>query len=167
MPRPGSTANGHESPPSCSTGRHASCLLKNQESPVAIHHWQQDCYTLLCEAVKKVQPSTSADDLKKYSAHSLHVWACVLLDKTGMSPSFIQKSFRWLGGDLFKMYPNDTKAIQDKHLAALQLASANLMALIRTPPDAVVHLTATMSDVDIPSNVVEDNQMGSYIDEMV
>jgi hypothetical protein len=46
--------------------------------------------TLLRETVKKVQPSTLADDLKKYSAHSLHVWACVLLDKVGMSPSFIQ-----------------------------------------------------------------------------
>jgi hypothetical protein len=59
--------------------------------------------TLLCKAVKKVRPSTSADDLKKYSAHSFRVWACVLLDEAGMSPSFIQKCLRWLG-DLFKMY---------------------------------------------------------------
>jgi hypothetical protein len=29
--------------------------------------------TLLHEAVKKVRPSTSANDLKKYSAHSLRV----------------------------------------------------------------------------------------------
>jgi hypothetical protein len=50
--------------------------------------------TLLRKAVKKVIPSTSADDLKKYSAHSLCVWACVLLDKAGMSPSFIQKRLR-------------------------------------------------------------------------
>jgi hypothetical protein len=81
--------------------------------------------TLLREAVKKVQLSTSADDLKKYSAHSLHVWACVLLDEAGMSPSFTQKHLRWLG-DLFKMYLRDTKAIQDKHLAALQLASSDI-----------------------------------------
>ncbi len=51
--------------------------------------------TLLRKAVKKVRPSTSADDLKKYSAHSLCVWACVLLDKAGMSPSFIQKRLRY------------------------------------------------------------------------
>ncbi len=74
--------------------------------------------TLLCKAVKKVRPSTSADDFKTYSTHSLHVWACVLLDKAGMSPSFIQKRLRWLG-DSFKMYLCDTKAIQDKHLATL------------------------------------------------
>jgi hypothetical protein len=121
--------------------------------------------TLLREAVKKVCPSTSADNLKKYSAHSLHVWACVLLDKVGMSPSFIQKCLRRLG-DSFKMYLCDTKAIQDKHLAALQLASANIMALIRTPPDNIVRLTATMSNLNVPSDVLEDNQMGVYIDEM-
>jgi hypothetical protein len=39
---------------------------------------------LLCKAVKKVQLSTSADDLKKYSTHSLRVWACVLLDEVGI-----------------------------------------------------------------------------------
>jgi hypothetical protein len=121
--------------------------------------------TLLREAVKKARPSTSADDLKKYSAHSLCVWACVLLDKVGMSPSFIQKRLRWLG-DSFKMYLRGMKAIQDKHLAALQLASSDIMALIRTPPDNVVHLTATMSDLNTPSNIVEDDQMEVYIDEM-
>jgi hypothetical protein len=65
------------------------------------------------EAVKKVRPSTLPDNLKKYSAHSLGVWACVLLDEAGMSPSFIKKRLRWLG-DSFKMYLRDTKAIQDK-----------------------------------------------------
>ncbi len=121
--------------------------------------------TLFCKAVKKVRSSTSADNLKRYSAHSLRVWACVLLDKAGMSPSFIQKRLCWLE-DLFKMYLCDTKAIQDKHLAALQSASTNVMALIRTPPDDVVCLTATMSDVNVPSHVVADKQTGSYINEM-
>jgi hypothetical protein len=121
--------------------------------------------TLLCEAVKKVRPSTYADNLKKYSAHSLHVWACVLLDEAGMSPSFIEKRLRWLG-DSFKMYLRDTKAIQDKHLAALQLASTDIMALIRTPPDKVVGLTATMSDLNVPSDVLKDNRMGVYIEKM-
>ncbi len=121
--------------------------------------------TLLCEAVKKVRPSTLADDLKKYSAHSLRVWACALLDEAGMSPSLIQKRLHWLG-DSFKMYLRGTKAIQDKHLAALHSASTNVMALIHTPPDGVVHLTATMSNLNVPSDVVEDNQMGVYIDKM-
>jgi hypothetical protein len=121
--------------------------------------------TLLCKAVKKVRPTTSADDLKKYFAYSLRFLACVLLDKAGMSPSFILKRLRWLE-DLFKMYLHDTKAIQDKHLAALQSASSDAMALIRTLPDDVFRLTATMSDLNVPSDIVKDNQMGVYIDEM-
>jgi hypothetical protein len=60
----------------------------------------------------------------------------------------------------------DTKAIQDKQLAALQLASSDVMALIHTPTDNVVHLTATMSDLNVPRNIVKDDQMGVYIDEM-
>jgi hypothetical protein len=89
----------------------------------------------------------------------------VLLEEAGMSPSFIQKCLRWLG-DLFKMYPRDTKAIQDRHLPALQSASSDVMALIGTPPDDIVHLTATMSDLNTPNDIVEDDQMGAYIDEM-
>jgi hypothetical protein len=64
------------------------------------------------------------------------------------------------------MYLRDTKAIQDKHLAALQSASADVMALIRTPPDDVVRSTATMSNMNVPSNVIKDDQMGVYIDEI-
>ncbi len=121
--------------------------------------------TLLRKAVKKVQPSTSTDNLKKYSAHSLRVWVCVLLDEAGMSPFFIQKCLYWLG-DSFKMYRRDTKVIQDKHLAALQLASSNVMALISPPLDDIVHLTATMSNLNAPNDIVEDDQMGAYIDKM-
>jgi hypothetical protein len=38
---------------------------------------------LLRKAVKKVHPNTTPDELKRYSAHSLRVWACVLLDEAG------------------------------------------------------------------------------------
>ncbi len=64
------------------------------------------------------------------------------------------------------MYFCDTKAFQDKHLAALQSASSDVMALIGTPPDDIVHLTATMSDLNVPNDIVESDQMGAYIDEM-
>ncbi len=40
------------------------------------------------------------------------------------------------------------------------------MALIGTPPDDIVRLTATMSNLNVPNDIVEDNQMGAYIDEM-
>jgi hypothetical protein len=44
---------------------------------------------LIQEAVKKVCPGISAEDLSKYSAHLLRVWACVLLDEAGESPDYI------------------------------------------------------------------------------
>ncbi len=64
------------------------------------------------------------------------------------------------------MYLRDTKTIQDKHLTVLQSASSDVMAIIRTPPDNVVCLTATMSSLNVPSDIIKDDQMGVYIDEM-
>jgi hypothetical protein len=65
---------------------------------------------LLQKAVKKVQPDTTLDKLKRYSAHSLRVWACVLLNKAGKPPNYIKKRLRWLG-DSFRMYLWDTAII--------------------------------------------------------
>ncbi len=64
------------------------------------------------------------------------------------------------------MYIRDTKAIQDKHLTALQFAFSDAIALIHTPPDDIVCSSATMRDVNIPKDILEDDQMGVYIDEM-
>jgi hypothetical protein len=78
----------------------ASRLVQPDNMPVACYRTKKApllyitgsrIATLLRKAVKKVRPSTSANKLKRYSAHSLRVWACVLLDEAGMSPSFIQK----------------------------------------------------------------------------
>jgi hypothetical protein len=44
---------------------------------------------LFCKAVKAIHPKTSIAKLSRYSAHSLQVWACVLLNEAGMSPEFI------------------------------------------------------------------------------
>jgi hypothetical protein len=46
---------------------------------------------LLQKAVKEVWPDTTLDKLKRYSAHSLRVWACVLLNKAGKLPDYIKK----------------------------------------------------------------------------
>jgi hypothetical protein len=45
-------------------------------------------------SVKQIRPDTSPEDIKKYSAHSLRVWACVLLNKAGKSPNYIKKRLR-------------------------------------------------------------------------
>jgi hypothetical protein len=121
--------------------------------------------TLPHEAVTKIQPSTLADDLNKYSTHSLSVWACILLDEADKSLAFIQKQLCWLG-NFFKMHLCNTKAIQDKHLSALHLASSDIMTLINIPAENVAGLTATMSDLDVTNDGTTDDQMGDNIDEM-
>jgi hypothetical protein len=47
--------------------------------------------TLIRESVKKSHPGIITTDLKKYSVHSVQVWACVLLDEAGKSLNYIRK----------------------------------------------------------------------------
>jgi hypothetical protein len=47
---------------------------------------------LLRKAIKKVPPNTTPDELKRYSAHSLRLWACILLDEAGKLPKYIKKA---------------------------------------------------------------------------
>jgi hypothetical protein len=49
---------------------------------------------LLWKAVKEVCPDTTPDKLKWYSAHSLRVWACILLDEAGKLSDYIKKKLR-------------------------------------------------------------------------
>jgi hypothetical protein len=46
---------------------------------------------LLQKAVKEVWPDTTLDKLKRYSAHSMRVWACVLLNEAGKLSDYIKK----------------------------------------------------------------------------
>jgi hypothetical protein len=69
-------------------------------------------------AARAVRPTITKEDEQRYSAHSLQVWACVLLDEAGKTPDFIKKRLRWMGGS-FWMYSHDTHVIQDQHREAL------------------------------------------------
>ena len=113
---------------------------------------------LLRGAVKRIRPDISPEDIKRYSAHSLRVWACVLLDEAGKSPDYIKKRLRWLG-DSFRMYLRDTAVIQHQHVDALRLASQAVMDLLSALPEDVIALSCTMT------NVLDDPQMQEYADE--
>jgi hypothetical protein len=92
-----------------------------KKGQVNLPHWNKIA-KLLWKAVKKCTPRHYSDELKWYSAHSLQVWACVLLDEAGKLPDFIKKRFCWLG-DSFRMYLRDTAIIQHLHVDALLAAS--------------------------------------------
>ncbi len=113
---------------------------------------------LLSKAVQMVRLDTTPDNLKRYSAHLLHVWACVLLDKAGKSPKYIKKRLRWLG-ESFRMYLWDTTKIQHQHLDALQTASQEVMDIIAASPKDVIPLS-TMTDGS------DDLDMQEYTDDM-
>ncbi len=113
---------------------------------------------LLQGAVKRIRPDTSPEDIKRYSAHSLRVWACVLLNKAGKSPDYIKKRLRWLG-DSFRMYLRDTSVIQHQHVDALQTASQAVMDLLSALPEDVIALLSTMTEVS------DDHWMQDYADE--
>ena len=108
-------------------------------------------------AVKACYPTTSDAKLQRYSAHSLQVWACVLLDEAGMTPKFIMTRLRWMGNS-FRMYLHDTRIIQDKHRDVLRAASQEIVNLIAGSSANIPNM-AGLSTVDI------DNTMGDYIDE--
>jgi hypothetical protein len=113
---------------------------------------------LLRKAVKEVRPDTTPDKLKRYSAHYLRVWACVLLDEAGKLPDYIKKRLRWLG-DSFMMYLRDTAIIQHWQLDALLAASQEVIDLISALPKDVIALSTMMEGIDDPD-------MHEYADEM-
>ena len=76
---------------------------------------------LFREAALMIYPNMTKGELSRFSVHSLQVWACVLLDKAGMSPEFIMSRLQWMG-NLFQLYLRDTGMIQDKHRDILRAA---------------------------------------------
>ena len=97
-------------------------------------------------------------NLSQYSAHSLRVWACVLLDEAGISPEFIMSHLQWMGNS-FRMYLHDTGIIQDKHRDILRAASQEVM-------DLIAGSLVNIPDLAGMTMVEADNTMGNYIDNM-
>jgi hypothetical protein len=98
------------------------------------------------------------DKLKRYSAHSLRVWACVLLDKAGKLLDYIKNRLCWLG-DSFRMYLRDTVIIQHQHVDALLAALQEVMDLISALPMDVIALSTMTEGMD-------NLDMHKYTDEM-
>ncbi len=104
---------------------------------------------LLRKAIKEVRPDTTLDELKQYSAHSLRVWACVLLNEAGKLPDYIKKRLRWLG-DSFRMYLRDTAIIQYQLEDALLAALQEVMDLISALATDVIALSTMVEGMDDP-----------------
>ncbi len=128
-------------------------MLPHKEIP-SVYLTASRMTDLIWEAVKKVCSGISTKDLSKYSAHSLRVWACVLLDKAGKSPDYIQKQLCWMG-NFFRMYLCNTKIIQDAHCKVLQVLDQDILTLLHAQP------TDIMQNV-LMSKGTADADMGEY-----
>jgi hypothetical protein len=116
---------------------------------------------LFKEAVKAVNPTVLKTELARYSAHSIRVWACVLLDEAGMSPEFIMSRLRWAGNS-FRMYLRDTEVIQNKHLDVLREALQAIIDLIEyNEESSMLQLDTGLSIVSIDDEMDDD-----YEDDM-
>ena len=111
-------------------------------------------------AVRAVRPTISKEEEQQYSAHSLQVWACILLDEVGKSPNYIKKRLCWMG-DSFWIYLHDTRVIQDQHREALRAPSEEVMDLVSALPDNMLCLSI-MSD----GTAGNEDDMGEYHDNM-
>ena len=77
---------------------------------------------------KLVNPNISAKELKLISTHSVHVYAHVLLHKTGKDEPFIELRLRWLS-NCFVIYLSNTNIITNQHADALKAIHAKMAAL--------------------------------------
>ena len=109
---------------------------------------------------RAVHPNISKDDEQQYSAHSMRVWACVLLDKVGKLLHYINTCLSWMG-DSFRIYLRDMRVIQDQHRKALRVLSEEIMVLVSALPADILHL----SNMSVGTAGDEDD-MGVYHDDM-
>jgi hypothetical protein len=111
-------------------------------------------------AARAVRPNISKDDEQQYSAHSMGVWACVLLGKAGKSPDYIKKRLRWMR-DSFQMYLRDKHVIQDQHREALRASPEEVMDLVSALPADILCLSIMSEET-----AGKEEDMGVYQDEM-
>ena len=103
---------------------------------------------VLQSVAKACHPNLSREKIMHFSLHSVRVWAVVLLGEAGMKYNFIKSCLCWMG-DLYRLYLQDTKVLQTKHISALERASNDFMMLFGK------NLTA------LQKALPEDNTMGS------
>ena len=98
----------HQICPVCAAGRMVLCarsLGQSNSMPVSCHSYKnkrvyltgKHIAIIFQEAVNAIHPKTSEADLPWYLAHSLRVWACILLEEAGTAPDFIMSCLRLMG----------------------------------------------------------------------
>ena len=90
---------------------------------------------IIIKAVRKVYLDMQHEDIMKYSAHSIRVWARVSLDKAGNFPAFTKERLSWMGKS-YCVYVRDINKTNHQHLKALKESSQAGIDLIDTYTDS-------------------------------
>lgn len=104
---------------------------------------------ILQKAARIAHPDWTDEEISRITSHSGRVWALVLLDEAGKLPTFMKSRLRWLG-DSYRLYLRDTAALTNQHNAALDSASAQMLALLGGNLDT------------LPDIVPFDDEMGDF-----
>ena len=106
----------------------------------------------LRKIAKKVHPTWTDEQINKISAHSLRVWACILLHEAGKGGDYIRKRLRWLS-EAYRVYLRDSSTLASKHNHGNTEYAALVQQIMLT------HLPEQQEN-----QVPEDNEMGQYTD---
>lgn len=121
------------------------CVFANDNSLTPLYITGAKVAALLRQAAKTVHPGMPQDELDRLSAHSLRVWACVLLDEAGKLPTYIQQRLRWQG-ESFRLYLRDTMHSATAHCKALSGNTKNIMAAISMISEGTLDLSIDAND---------------------
>ena len=109
----------------------------------------------LRKIAKLAHPNITPEALQRISAHSIRVWACVLLFEAGKKGDYIKKRLRWLS-DCYRVYLRDTQGLAEQHNECLDEYAALIKSLM------------ALSVADLPQHAEDtvpiDQNMGEYAD---
>ncbi len=134
------------------------CVYVAQNSTSPLYLTGAKVKSLIHRAIDIVNPNMSQQERQKYSAHSLRVWACVLLDQAKKPPSFIKQRLRWQG-ESYRLYLRDTLHQSQSHRDALS-ANTNVIIVALS-----AHGNNIISAIGTPEGGTHDTESSELHDE--
>ena len=108
---------------------------------------------VLRDATRDAHPTWPETEVFKISSHSGRIWALMLLAEAGQKSWFLKARLRWLG-DSFRHYLRDTATISENHQETIEKFS-----------DEVNEVLGNNISI-LPNEVPEEQNMGTYLDDM-
>ena len=147
----------------CSMIRRAEALKQPSDLPFAIYKTlagkvkyltARALTNYLRKIAREVHPSWTEAEINRISAHSLRVWACMLLHEAGKDGDYIRKRLRWLS-EAYRVYLRDSPTLASQHNHGKDKYATMIEQLMLSPHELPENVEYT---------VPEDDSMGAYQD---